>query len=85
MSNTPILTTAVITALVSAVIGVLVAFGVPVTGDQQVAIMTLVAVIAPFIVFWVGHNTTTPLNNPTDVDGEPLTRSNGAPAIKAGK
>lgn len=46
----PVLTTASITAAVSAVIGVLVAFGVPLSDGQTEAILILVGVIAPLIV-----------------------------------
>jgi hypothetical protein len=38
-----------ITGLVTAILGLLVAFKVPLTPDQQVAILGVVAVIAPFI------------------------------------
>lgn len=50
MKREPIITTATITAAVSAVIGVLVAFGVPLTDGQTEAILILVGVAAPLIV-----------------------------------
>jgi hypothetical protein len=81
--TSPLITTAAITSLVSAIIAVLIAFGVGLTEAQVTAIMGLVAVAAPWIVVAVGHVTTTPLNNPVDVDGEKLTRGDGSPAIKA--
>jgi len=83
--NTPLITTAAITSIVSAIIAVMVAFGVQLTETQVTAIMGLVAVLAPWVVALVGHRLTTPLNNPTDIDGEPLTRGDGSRAIKAGK
>lgn len=50
MKREPIITTATVTAAVSAVIGVLVAFGVPLSDGQTEAILILVGVIAPLIV-----------------------------------
>lgn len=50
MKREPILTTATITAAVSALIGVLVAFGVPLSDGQTEAILILVGVIAPLVV-----------------------------------
>lgn len=50
MKREPIITTATITAAVSAVIGVLVAFGVPLSDGQTEAILILVGVIAPLVV-----------------------------------
>lgn len=75
MSNTPLITTAAITSIVGAVIALLTAFGVSLTADQQAAILGFIAVLAPWVVALVGHNTTTPLANPKDEDGHPLTRS----------
>lgn len=78
MSDAPLLTTATITTLITAVIVLLRSFNVPLTLDQQVAITAVLAVIAPWIVAWVGHRTTTPLSNPKAADGEPLVRSSGS-------
>lgn len=50
MKTEPVISTATITAAVSAVIGVLVAFGVPLTDDQKVAVLALVGVAAPLVV-----------------------------------
>ncbi len=50
MKTEPVISTATITAAVSAVIGVLVAFGVPLSEDQKVAVLALVAVAAPLVV-----------------------------------
>lgn len=46
----PALSVGTITAAVTAVIGLLVAFGIDLTQDQQVAILGMAAVIAPAIV-----------------------------------
>lgn len=77
MSNAPLITTAAITSLVSAVIAVLVAFGVQLTEAQVTALLGLVAVAAPWVVALVGHRLTTPLSNPTDELGRPLSGPNG--------
>lgn len=84
MANYPLITAATITSLVTALIALLRAFGIGATPEQEAAILTLVALVAPWAVALVGHKFTTPLSNPTDIDGEPLTRSNGDPAINAG-
>lgn len=62
-SGEPILTTASITALVVAVIAVLVAFGIPLTQEQQTAIIALVGVVAPFVVWAIARRFTTPTKN----------------------
>lgn len=57
--NTPILTTTAITALVSAILVLLSAFGVPITEDQQSAINGLVAIVAPLVIGLVAYLRTT--------------------------
>lgn len=79
MNQTPLITTAALTSIVGALITLLVAFGVPVTEAQVTAILGFVAVVAPWVVAYVGHNTTTPLSNPTSKDGEKLVRESGNP------
>lgn len=82
--QTPLITTAAITSIVSAVIALLTAFGVHLTADQTAAILGFIAVLAPWIVALVGHNTTTPLANPTDKEGVQLVRaSDGMPTAQA--
>ena len=51
----PIVTTGWISALVAAVIGLLVAFGLPLTDEQQVAVLGLAAVVAPIVVALLGR------------------------------
>ncbi|MEK8107397.1 hypothetical protein NKG94_23770 [Micromonospora sp. M12] len=46
----PLVTIGTITAAVTAVIGLLVAFGLPVSDDQQARILGVIAVAAPFVV-----------------------------------
>ena len=54
----PVITAATITAGVGALITLLVAFGVPITTEQESAILGLVAVLGPIIVAVVGARTT---------------------------
>lgn len=51
-SSEPALAVGAVTAFVTAVIGLLVAFGLPVTDDQQAAILGITAVLAPVIAGW---------------------------------
>lgn len=53
--------------------------------DFTVALVGLaVLVIAtPFAAALIARIQTTPLNDPRDVDGEPLTRSDNSPALRA--
>lgn len=74
MTN-PLWNVAAITSLVAALIGVLVAFGVPITEDQTNKLLTLIATGAPFVVAYFASRKVTPLNNPTDTDNTPLVRS----------
>jgi hypothetical protein len=78
VSNYPLVSTAAITSVVGAFLALLVAFGISLTADQSAAIMGFVAVISPWVVALVGHNTTTPLARPTAKDGEPLVRAGGS-------
>lgn len=59
-SNEPAVTRGVAVALVAAVIGVVVAFGVPVTDDQRDAVLILVGVAAPLIGAWWTRRHVTP-------------------------
>ncbi|MCC6457258.1 MAG: hypothetical protein IT328_20055 [Caldilineaceae bacterium] len=64
MRSEPLWTTAIITAVIAALITLLKAFGVPLTADQQDAINQFVAVIAPIIVALVGRAYVTPVAEP---------------------
>jgi ABC-type spermidine/putrescine transport system permease subunit I len=66
MKNEPAITVAGITAAVAALIGLLVAFGVSLSDDQQKAILGAVAVIAPLVAGYVTRGKVTPGAN---VDG----------------
>lgn len=50
MQTEPVFSTALVSALVTAVLGALVAFGVPVTQDQQNAILGLTGAVCAIIV-----------------------------------
>lgn len=63
MKNEPLITIATITAGFSALLGLLVAFNVPITEEQQVAIMAVVAVVAPAAVGLIGRGLVTPNGN----------------------
>lgn len=48
----PVISTATITSAVTAVLALLVAFGLPLTDAQQVAILGVTAVVAPLVVIY---------------------------------
>ena len=60
MKYEPLISISSIVAAATAVIALLVAFGVPLTEDQKVAILGLVGVIAPVIVALVTRGKVTP-------------------------
>lgn len=60
MKHQPLITAGLVTSLATAVIGVLVAFGVPMTKDQQAAVLVLVGVVAPLIVAAAAWRKVTP-------------------------
>ena len=60
MKYEPLISVSSIVAAATAVIALLVAFGVPLTEDQKVAILGLVGVIAPVIVALVTRGKVTP-------------------------
>lgn len=55
MQTEPLITIGSITGIVAAVIALLVAFNVSITEAQTTAILGVVAVVAPFIVAFVGR------------------------------
>ena len=63
MKNEPLVTLASITAGAAALLALLVAFGIPITQEQQVAILGVVAVAAPFVVAVAGRGRVTPNAN----------------------
>lgn len=75
MLDSPVLTTAVISSVVTAVLALLSAFGVRLTPEQSAAILGLIGVVSPWAVWYASHRTTTPLSRPADEDGTPLVRA----------
>jgi hypothetical protein len=51
----PLITVGSITSAVTAVIALVVSFGLHVTNDQQSAVLGVIAVVAPFLVALVGR------------------------------
>lgn len=51
----PLLTVGTITAVVTALLTLVVALGMPVSDDTQAAILAVVAVLAPFVVAAIGR------------------------------
>ena len=62
----PVLTAATITALVGAVVGLLVAFGLDLNKDQVTALGTFTTVVAPLIAALVARRLVTPVVPDTD-------------------
>ncbi len=60
MSNEPVWTVAGITAFCAAVITALIAFGVPLTADQQQALLGLVAVASPLVAAFFSRRRVSP-------------------------
>lgn len=67
MKREPVITVGSVGAFVAAVIAVLVAFGVPLTDDQQKAILGLVSVVAPIVVAVIARRFVTPTQG-SDID-----------------
>lgn len=61
MKNEPAITIASLTAAVAAVIGLLVAFGVSLSDDQQKAILSVVAVVGPLVAGYFTRGKVTPV------------------------
>ena len=61
--NEPLITVSVIVAIGAAVIGLLVAFGVPLNDEQKSAVTTAIIVAAPLLVAWIARGKVTPTNN----------------------
>lgn len=73
MNREPLFNTAAIVAVVSAALALLVSFGLGIDPAQVQAILTFVGVIAPFVVAYLARKKVTPLSDPRDADGNPLT------------
>lgn len=62
MKNEPLVTRASITALVAAVLALLVSFGVDLSNDQRTAILGIVGVVAPLAVALVTRHRVSPVD-----------------------
>lgn len=60
MTTEPLVTVASITAGVTALLGLLVAFGLDLTTDQTAAVLGVVGVVAPLVVAWFARSRVTP-------------------------
>lgn len=60
MKSEPVLTVASLTSLVTALVALLVAFGVPLSDDQQKALLGLAAVVAPIVAAAIARRRVTP-------------------------
>lgn len=63
MKNEPAVTVASITAGVTAILGLLTAFGLPLTDEQTTAILGVVAVIGPLVVGFIARRYVVPTNH----------------------
>lgn len=72
MNREPLLTTAGIAAIVSAIVALLVAFGLDLSEGQTAAILGVVSVLAPLIVGLLARRKVTPTSDPKTDDGAPL-------------
>jgi hypothetical protein len=71
-SREPLITAATITGAVTAVLALLVEYGIDITDGQQQAILAVVAVAAPLIVALAARRKVTPVADPRADDGTPL-------------
>lgn len=63
LSHEPVLTAAGIGALVSAVLVLMVRFGLPLSTDQQEAIITVVTLVAPLLIAaWIARSKVVPVS-----------------------
>lgn len=72
MKREPLITAATASAVVAALITLIVAFGADISEDQTKAILGFVGVIAPLAVAAVARGKVTPLSDPKDAYGMPL-------------
>lgn len=60
----PLITRAGVVSVVTAVLGLLVVFGVPIDKDTKTAILGVAAAVAPFVVALVTRHKVTPVDDP---------------------
>lgn len=84
MSNEPVLSAGAIAGAISAILVALVSLGViDLTPEQQAAILAAVVAVLPIAMALWARMQVTPLVDPTDEDGEALTRYDGMPSLRA--
>lgn len=81
IANEPLLTAAIVTSVIGALITLLKTFGVPINADQQQAISAFVALVAPIAMALWARNKVTSLANPKDELGRPLSGPAGEPTV----
>lgn len=79
MNSNPVWNAAAVGSITSALITLLVSFGVPLTAEQQTAVIGFVAVVSPFAVAFFAAGKVTSLADPRAEDGTPLSGPNGEP------
>lgn len=60
MKNEPLVTRATVTSAVTAILALLVAFGVDLSNEQRAAVLGIAAVVAPLVVAAVTRHRVTP-------------------------
>lgn len=78
MGREPLLTRSTVVAVVTTLLAVLTAFGLPISDTQQNAVLGAVGVIAPIVLALWARRRVTPIADPRDDDGTPLTRDTEA-------
>jgi hypothetical protein len=76
----PILTAAGLQAAVGAVIALLVAFGLKLSGEQTAAVLGVFAVLGPIVTGFVTRAKVTPLSDPVDSAGRALVPARRVPS-----
>ena len=83
MTNEPVFTAGAIVAAIGALLAALVSLGViHLSPEQQTAILTAAAAILPLAAALWARQQVTPLTQPRDTDGTPLSRPGDVPANK---
>lgn len=84
MDTSPVGMAATIVAIIGALLGVLVAAGIPITEDLKIALLTFFTTASPIIVWLLSRGRTTPLADPRDNTGVPLVReTDNKPPLQA--
>lgn len=68
----PLLTVGTATTAVAAGLALLVSFGLPISDDQQAAVLGLIAAAAPLVAAFAARGRVTPVASPQDNRGRPL-------------